>query len=406
MHSFPILVVSLTILRNTNMAEEDQKADAPAQGASESTGSEPTTIDEARRFLADEGVRGQSPDKVAKFLRTKGLQHEDTEKLLSEQKATESISASPSASPEQEPEAVPEKVAVGVPTMPQATPPTPPASTKSDTPPASTKSDTPPASTKGDTPPAYTTSDTPPIVTYPEFLTHSPRPPPLITPSRLLDIGAVSGTAWALLYGAARFVVSPMVETQTEARSGYYTHVNYKLSGMVEKLEGLVSEVPYKNGKPLRSQSEAYTDAEDDKSSSCDDPTEMFHRDIGTQTSPPPASVTPSAGASGTAESTVDAQAQRLARLSSAVKELSDMYTKRAEDTSKLHSGVCELRDEVDKVHRYPPWSESASMYGLTRMGRSGQQEDDEYKKTKDAIRSVKGVFLSSRMFPAAATAR
>ncbi|KAK7921346.1 hypothetical protein PG985_009368 [Apiospora marii] len=356
------------------MAEEDQKADAPAQAASESTGSEPTTIDQARRFLADESVRGQSRDKMVEFLKTKGLQREDIEKLLSEQNETESISASPSASPEQEPETVPEKVTAGEPTMPQATPPTPPASTTSNTP-----------------PPAYTTSDTPPIVTYPEFLTHSPRPPPLITPSRLLDIVGVSGTAWSLLYGAARFVVSPMVDIQIEARSDYYTHVNAKLSNMVGKLEGLVSEVPYKNGKPLRSQSEAYTDAEDDKSSSCDDPTEMFHRDIGTQTSPPPASVALSPGASGTAESTVDAQARRLARLSSAVKELSDMYTKRAEDTSNLHSGVCELRDEVDKVYRNPPWSESASMYGLTRMGRTGQQEDDEYKKTKDAIRSVKG---------------
>ncbi|KAK8133725.1 peroxisomal membrane anchor protein conserved region-domain-containing protein [Apiospora sp. TS-2023a] len=358
------------------MAEEDQKADVPAQSVSESTGSEPTTVDQARRFLADESVRGQSRDKKAEFLKTKGLQHEDIEKLLSEEKETESISASPSASPEQEPEAVPEKVTAGEPTIPQTTSPTPAASS---------------------------TNDTPPIITYPEFLTHSPRPPPLITPSRLLDIVAVSGTAWTLLYGAARFIVSPMVETQTEARSDYYTHVNEKLSDMVEKLEDLVSEVPYKNGKPLRSQSEAYTDAEDDKSSSCDDPTEMFHRDIGTQTSPPPASVATSSGASDPAESTVDAQARRLARLSSAVKELSDMYTKRAEDTSNLHSGVCELRDEVDKVYRYPPWSESASMYGLTRMGRSGQQEDDEYKKTKDAIRSVKGVFLSSRMFPTAA---
>ncbi|KAK8087216.1 hypothetical protein PG994_002190 [Apiospora phragmitis] len=360
------------------MAEEDQKPDAPAQGESEPTGSEPTTIDQARRFLADGNVRGQSHAKKAEFLKTKGLHDEDIEKLLSEENEIYTTSTPPSGSQEQQPEAEPEKVTAGEPTIPQTT--------------------------TSPTPAASAPSDAPPIITYPEFLTHSPRPPPLITPSRLLDIVAVSGTAWTLLYGAARFVVSPMVETQTEARSDYYTHVNEKLSHMVEKLEGLVSEVPYKNGKPLRPQSsEAYTDAEDDKSSSYDDPTEMFHRDIGTQTSPPPASVTPSPGASDATESTVDAQARRLALLSSAVKELSDMYTKRAEDTSNLHSGVCELRDEVDKVHRYPPWSESASMYGLPRMGRSAQQEDDEYKKTKDAIRSVKGVFLSSRMFPAAA---
>ncbi|KAK8039417.1 hypothetical protein PG993_007828 [Apiospora rasikravindrae] len=361
------------------MADEDQKAEAPAQGEGESqlAGAEPTTLDQARRFLADASVQGQSRDKKAEFLKTKGLQNEDIEKLLSEENETETPSASPSKPPEQEPEAVAEKVTAGEPTIPQPTPPTSAASV---------------------------TSEAPPIVTYPEFLTHSPRPPPLITPTRLLDIVAVSGTAWTLLYGAARLIVSPMVESQTEARSDYYTHVNEKVSHMVEKLEGLVSEVPYKNGKLLRQQSEAYTDADDDKSSSYDDPTEMFHRDIGTQTSTPPASVTPSPGGSDSTESTVDAQARRLARLSSAVKELSDMYTKRAEDTSNLHSGVCELREEVDKVYRQPQWSESASIYGLPRMGRT-QQEDDEYKKTKDAIRSVKGVFLSSRMFPAS-TAR
>ncbi|KAK8107973.1 uncharacterized protein PG998_009986 [Apiospora kogelbergensis] len=362
------------------MAEEDQKTAAPSQGDSEpeSVGSVPATVDQARRFLADEGIRGQSRAKKTEFLKSKGLQDEDIEKLLSEVNETDIHSTLSSASPEKEPEAAPEKVTVGEPTIPKTTSPTPPT--------------------------ASTASDAPPIITYPEFLTHSPRPPPLITPSRVLDILAVSGTAWTLLYGAARFIVSPMVESQTEARSDYYTHVNEKASQMVEKLEGLVSEVPYKNGKPLRSQQAgAYTDAEDDKSS-CGDPTEMFHRDIGTQTSPPP-SATPSSGSSDANESTVDAQARRLARLRTAVKELSDMNTKRAEDTADLLSGVTRLRDEVDKVHRYPTWTPPASMYGQTSFGRStSQQEDDEYKKTKDAIRSVKGVFLSSRMFPTAAT--
>lgn len=364
------------------MAEDDQKTVAPSQGDSQpepaGSVSVPTTVDQARRFLADESIRGASRDRKAEFLKSKGLQDEDIEKLLSEVNEADIASTLPSAPPEKEPEAAPEKTTAGEPTIPQKTSPTPTASAA---------------------------SDAPPIITYPEFLTHSPRPPPLITPSRVLDILAVSGAAWTLLYGAAKFVVSPMVESQTEARSDYYTHVNEKASQMVQKLESLVSEVPYKNGKPLRSQQpEAYTDAADDDKSSYGDPTEMFHRDIGTQTSPPPASVTPSPGTSNANESTVDAQARRLARLRTVVKELSDMNTKRAEDTADLLSGVTRLRDEVDKVHRYPTWSPPVSMYGQASFGRSsGQQEDDEYKKTKDAIRSVKGVFLSSRMFPTAA---
>lgn len=187
-----------------------------------------------------------------------------------------------------------------------------------------------------------------------------------------------------------------MVETLSESRSDYYAHVSQNLSTLVGKLEGVVSEVPYKNGKPLKSEA----DVDDD--SSYGDPTEMFHRDFGTQTSP----LTSAVASPVPGEKTVEQQASHLAQLTSSLKELSDTYVSQAENSGNLHLSLREFRENVDKL-AYPSGPEYSSLYGGSGfgMGRSSEPED-EIKKTKDAIRSVKGMFLSSRMFPAVTAAR
>lgn len=353
-----------------------EKPDAPASQDAQPTGdaSRPesasdATLEQARRFLRDAGVLSSSEDKKREFLRTKGISEDDIQKLLGEES---SRVEEPAAKPEVATEVAreePSETATQITT--QAEPPAP-------------TSSAPPVS-------ASITSDAPPIITYPEFLTHSPRPPPLLTPSRLVNIVAASGAALGVLYGAASLVVSPMVDTLNESRSDYYDHLSTHLSKLVEKLEGMVSEVPYKNGKPLKSE------AESDDNSSYDDPTEMFHRDIGTQTSPQQSLFAPEAE-----EKPIDRQARQLARLTASLKELSDTYTKQAESTADLHAVLREVRDEADKL-AYPNTSDYYSSYGGYGLGRSSEPQD-EVKKTKDAIRSVKGIFLSSRMFPTAAT--
>ncbi|KAI1844205.1 hypothetical protein JX265_002978 [Neoarthrinium moseri] len=345
---------------------ESEKPDVPAwqrQAGSETT-TDPapsTTLEQARRFLSDDNVRSSSAEKKTEFLKSKGISDEDIQKLLAEE-----------AQQETEPEPRESPVEQEIPDAKQT----------------SHQHTQDPASTSAS---AQRPSDTPPIITYPEFLTHSPRPPPLLTPSRLLNVLTVSGTAWTLLYGAARFVVSPMVDSLTESRSDYYNHVNTKMSSLVEKLEGVVSEVPYKNGKPLKSEMDI------DDNSSYGDPTEMFHRDFGTQTSPQ-TSPLPTSEAD---TKPIDEQAQRLAQLTSSLKELTDAYTNQAENSEDLRSILREFRDDVDKLAypSVPDYTYSGSGFGL---GRS-TEPDDEIRKTKDAIRSVKGMFLSSRMFPAAA---
>ncbi|KAI0202535.1 peroxisomal membrane anchor protein conserved region-domain-containing protein [Astrocystis sublimbata] len=356
------------------------------------TTSEPenTTLEHARKFLDHETVKASSPEEKRIFLKSKGLDDSQVTTLLNEPRDDDESAVTP---PAVESTATPDGAdneidtqsdrneAISMPTNNSA-------SATSESSPRSN----PPA-------PSFTTESRAPIITYPEFLTKPQRPPPLITPSRLTNILAVSGGIWALLYGISGLVIRPMVDNLNEARSDYYEHVNEKMSQLVEKLESTASEVPYKNGKPLKSQ--LLDRAVDDNDSITSDPTELFHRDIGTQTSPPPSVVGATTAAASSNQKPVDVQADRLSSISALLRELTLMHTQRAEGNADLRTSIGEIRDQVDKIG-YPPVQDFSTMGGLGY----GQSADpnDEFKKTKDAIRSVKGIFLSSRSFPAVAT--
>lgn len=342
---------------------------APETSYPQNTDSLDVTLEQARIFLRDETVRSSSIEKKTEFLKSKGLDDTQIKELLEE--------------------------------VEQATQTSNPLSTiTKSTSEGESVVRTSEANKDMDsfTSMASPTSDPVPIITYPEFLTTSTKPPPLITPSSLANILAVSGSVWTLLYGTARFVVSPMVDSLNDARADYYGHINDKLDQLVEQLEDVVSEVPYKNGK-LVLKSKQDEDAYADNESICSDPTEFFHRDIGTQTSPKMLALdsanTPSA------DKPIDAQARRLTALKASLREMNDMHVRHAENTADLNTLLREVRDEIDKVGA-PPITDFATIHGGMGFGHSSGA-DDEVKKTRDAIRSVKGMFLSSRSFPTTA---
>ncbi|KAI1766874.1 hypothetical protein GGR53DRAFT_484700 [Hypoxylon sp. FL1150] len=369
------------------------------------------TIEKARKFLRDEKVKNSSVEKVTQFLEGQGLDKDQIQKLLLEEFEQDVQSATPppttatttneSSSKEERSEPEQEQAVVAKENKDvEASPSTASSSTN---------------------------NNSPPIITYPEFLTTSPRPPPLLTPTRLANILAVSGSIWTALYGISRCVVNPMAETLHESRTEYYSHVSTKLGQLVEKLEDVVSEVPYKNGRPLIKSSASKHDDVDEVESTFSDPTELFHRDVGTQTSPrlqPEDSSRPntSGGRSDTSNSNnnnnnnntkpVDAQVRRVAALRASVRELGDMQARRAANSADLNAEVRAIRDEVDKLgtppsmtammmNEYASSSSSSSWLGPAGYGRA-PEPDDEVKKAKDAIRSVKGMFLSTRSFPTA----
>jgi hypothetical protein len=358
-----------------------EKSSIPAwQQAESQATSEPAeiTLEHARRFLSDETVKASAPEEKRAFLKSKGLEDAQITELLNElREGQASISPSPT-----KPSAAPSDVLVDQ-------------NTETDPDVKEAPSMSPDSSPS----PVYLAADSPPIITYPEFLTKPQRPPPLITPSRLAHILAVSGTAWALLYGIAGLVVRPMVDNLNDARSEYYSHANERLEQLVEKLERMVSIVPYKDGKPPKSQHQDR--AIDDNESITSDPTELFHRDVGTQTSPPPSVVGTMFRATDNIEKPVDMQARKLSAISASLRDLTSMHTRRAESVTHLGSTVKDLRDQMDKL-AYPP-IQDFSTYGALGYGRSAEP-DDEFKRTKDAIRSVKGLLLSARSFPAVTT--
>ncbi|KAI0595815.1 hypothetical protein F4775DRAFT_343620 [Biscogniauxia sp. FL1348] len=374
------------------------------------------TIEHARKFLSDDSVRNSSTEKKKVFLKSKGFDDGQIDRLLSEDDEERAESPEPSLEPPSElaQDAEP-KAEVKIETKAEAEVATETKTQSAAAEPSraedalkeieiapreiETRRETfePSQDIISQHTAPYPTTDAPPIITYPEFLTTSPRPPPLITPSSLTNILAVSGSIWAIMYGTARFVVSPMVEHLNDSRSDYYTHVNEKLGQLVEKLEGAVSEVPYKNKLLVKVRTDEDIDRDDESTFS--DPIELFHRDIGTQTSPPPSTI--ASLSSDANKKPVDAQADRLARLRLSLRELNLIYTRRAEDTANLGATLREVREDVDKLTE-PPEPDFKTVYGYPRTA----EPNDEVKKTKDAIRSVKGMFLSSRSFPTAAATR
>jgi hypothetical protein len=244
----------------------------------------------------------------------------------------------------------------------------------------------------------------PPIITYPEFLTTQPQPAPIITTRRLLTTLYLFGGLSALLYGTSNYLVAPMVESLTASRHTLAESAQTNLDKLIAKLKAVVSETP-----PSLS-AERPKDQDEEESDS--DPTEMFHRDIGVQTSPltsRPSSPYPPSPA-------LNDHATRLYGLKSHLSSLTDDSTSEGHDSADLTTAVGLLRDYLNSLAfaPHPNYTyASAASYGTGVAGSGsgfGQRKDeqsgnDEIASLKATIRSVKGVFLSTKSFPAGASA-
>lgn len=358
------------------------------QAASTTGDSGATTLEQARKFLQDESVRESSREKKVEFLKSKGLGEADINTLLDETDARAAATTTTNTT------------TTGTQLATKAEPRTEPTH------------DSAMALSNPDV-----KTDQPPIITYPEFLTKPAKPPPLITASGLLNsLGIVAGLS-TFVYGATKYLVSPMVDSLTDARVEFHENANKNLSQLVEKLEHAVSEIPesyHTAGKraALAGGTHAgagaeYTDAADDDASSYDDPTELFHRDVGVQTSPPP---TPgglsypttvggtAASAKHSSAAATQQQADKLGRLISSIRDLSADLASQADGFGEAKSALDDFGRDLHTL-TYPPESfgvGSGYLYGAARS-----EPEDEIKKVKNNIRNVKGVLLSTRSFAA-----
>lgn len=230
-------------------------------------------------------------------------------------------------------------------------------------------------------------SDRPPIVTYPEFLAKPPRPPPLVTTNGLLaTLYGFAGFS-TLLYGASKYLVAPMVESLTDARSELHGAASHKLHALVSILEKTVSELPPTGSHPM---------AVDDASDDAEDPAEMFHRDVGTQTSLSESSaVLPRLAA----ESESERQAHRLSEATKSLSSLKDQLRAQSEDLEDVRTLLDVFRDNIDAMAFS---SQSQFVAGFDMYGTAKRAEpQDEIRRVRDNIRLVKGALLSTRSFPA-----
>lgn len=232
--------------------------------------------------------------------------------------------------------------------------------------------------------------DGPPIITYPEFLTTPAQAPPLVTARRLLTTLYFFGGISALLYGTSNYLVAPMVASLTESRHNLAETAQSNIDKLISRLSDMVSEIPDSQAH------ESYKDNVSDTDSDSD-PTELFHRDIGVQTSLPTSA---HASRPGTPVSSVlDNQTSRLEELTSSIKDLKESSKSEGDEVTELSSTIGVLKDYLDDL-AYTP---SSFKYGGTASYGTGAKvttEDDEIAKLKTQIRGVKGVLLSAKSFP------
>ncbi|KAF2005193.1 DUF726-domain-containing protein, partial [Amniculicola lignicola CBS 123094] len=311
-----------------------------------------TLLQQASTFLADATIRDAPREKKITFLQSKGVTVEDIESLLG-------------PSPEED---APDLSAAGERAWGK-TPSQKPA-------------------------PTPQPREIPPIVTYPEFLTQTEKPPPLITTNRLLSTVYVAGGLAATMYGLSKFIIAPMAQTLTDSRHEFASYTQEQLEELNKRLGEAVSIDPAKNKSVM--------DVLDDISEADSDPTELFHRDFGTQTTP---SLSRRPSVTSVAEvdsSMVTAHDNRLKIIASHLKELEATRSNDGASTDSLRTKISDLTTYLSEMSYqnsyYSGMGSYASNYGLPK---SKDGKEDYMETFKADIRAVKGVLLSARNFPA-----
>jgi hypothetical protein len=225
----------------------------------------------------------------------------------------------------------------------------------------------------------------------------------LLTVKGFLNIVSAFAGASVFTYGTSKYMLEPMVESLTEARISLHETANSGLSKVIEKLEETVSEIP------PETKTEANTEKDgnglDEDQSSYGDPSEMFHRDVGVQTSRPTTplgSLGNQQQGSSTApeENPSEKQARRLGELAASVRAISDGFVTQSEELVNIKQAMDVFKEDLDKLTF--PARDFVGAYSLYSTGMKNEP-DDEIKRAKENVRRVKGVLLSARSFPGSA---
>ncbi|TIA08248.1 hypothetical protein D6C80_09329 [Aureobasidium pullulans] len=247
--------------------------------------------------------------------------------------------------------------------------------------------------------PAPLRRDVPPIITYPEFLVQPQKPPPLVTVSRLINATYIAGALTASAYALSKYIIAPMADNLNDARHDLFEHTTDHVSEFNEKLSKLVSTVP-SSAKSLPQTPVEFADFDNESITS--DPTELFHRDVGTQTSPS-LSRRPSVASDIEVirpDTVPLKQTNRLEIMKSHISEILEGSESNGANNQTLQESISETRHYLDGLYYTPPSYSWNADNSLNTSDTSKDKQPDAAVALKAEIRGVKGVLLSAKRFP------
>ena len=325
-------------------------------------------IEKASKFLDDEDIWEASQERKRFFLQRKGLTDQEIQALLAEKEHVAEVEVVKGIEIEQQPSTTQTNAEIS----------------------SAQPTDVDITDDYIDSEPAHSQKqDGPPIITYPEFLLHSQRPPPLITTDRLLTALYLTSGAAATMYGLSNYLIEPMVETLSSARHSFFENASTNVATLNEKLENVVSKIPDGISE--------YDDLEgSDADSASTDPARFFSRTIATQTSP---NLSRSSSSMSVPEKlSPSAVAAHASQISKIHELLSDMKDEDGDILDPVKDNVRALREYLQNL---PSWGRT----GVTGA-KVAANKDDSVAKVKADIKSVKGTLLSARNFPASISSR
>ncbi|THW32422.1 hypothetical protein D6D22_09640 [Aureobasidium pullulans] len=247
--------------------------------------------------------------------------------------------------------------------------------------------------------PALLRRDVPPIITYPEFLVQPQKPPPLVTVSRLINATYIAGALTASAYALSKYIIAPMADNLNDARHDLFEHTIDHVSEFNDKLSKLVSTVP-SSVKSLPQTPAEFADFDNESVTS--DPTELFHHDVGTQTSPS-LSRRPSVASDIEVirpDTVPLKQTNRLEIMKSHISEILEGSESNGASNQTLQESISETRHYLDGLYYTPPSYSWNADNSLNTSGTSKDKQPDAAVALKAEIRGVKGVLLSAKRFP------
>ena len=214
----------------------------------------------------------------------------------------------------------------------------------------------------------------------------------------------------ASIYGASEYLVKPMLANLTSARHDFAQITKANLRTLNEKLEQNVSTIPPQLSSANK---EAGDNAdEDDADSITSDPTELFHRDVATQTSAQDIAPKekPADAETPTPTATVDSHQKRLETITSNLREFANAENDSTACDDTVRSSLRDVHYYLDGLiysnPSYGPVSGYGSWYSSDTSDSNGKAtgvekgEEDAIASFKSEIRGVKGALLSAKNFP------